>query len=307
VKQANFDSVLTLVKQKETELNSVNIATALHRVAVHTKRSRAERDRMLRDPRFLDLVDFAQARAPECNPRSVSDVMWACATLQHWPPTMLKPLLTQVSVHLDSSAFEPQHLSLIVWALAVLQCKPVKLLEQIEQQAITQIDGFNMQNCANLLWGFAKLNYKAEAALKAVSARVGAPGMLSECKPVEVTDLAFAVAILGDAEADEALLSEIARRATHGEILSKFTSRQIVTLLWSFARLKTTPAGAILDDWVEAVAEAHRAKPLLAGDQRNCRRALEALGQSTEFLDEKDEEEGEGKEEGEGVGGAVEA
>lgn len=97
VKAADFDSVLTLVRQKRTELNSVNVATALHRVAIHTKRNRADRDRMLRDPRFISLLDSVQECAPECNPRSVSDVMWAFATMQHWPPTMLKPMLTQVT------------------------------------------------------------------------------------------------------------------------------------------------------------------------------------------------------------------
>ena len=74
----------------------MNVATAIHRLAVQTKRDRAGRDKMIRDPRFVSLVDAATARASQCNPRSVSDIMWGCATMQHWPPTMLKPMLTQV-------------------------------------------------------------------------------------------------------------------------------------------------------------------------------------------------------------------
>ena len=142
------EGVLKLTVANAAQLNSVNIATALHRIAAHLKRSRAQRDRVLRDDRFLALLDATEARASECNPRSVSDILWAFATLQHFPATMLKPLLTQVAVHLEASAFEAQHLALIVWSFAVLELKPVKLLDAIERSALRQLQSLNPQNCA---------------------------------------------------------------------------------------------------------------------------------------------------------------
>ena len=75
----------------------------------------------------------------QSNPRSVSDTLWAFATLQHWPPSMLKLLLTQVAVHLQNKAFEAQHLALIVWSFAILELKPVKLLDAIDTAALSQL------------------------------------------------------------------------------------------------------------------------------------------------------------------------
>ncbi|KAL3931581.1 MAG: hypothetical protein SGPRY_001067 [Prymnesium sp.] len=95
VQKKDCESLLAYVDSKQAELNAVNVASAIHRLALHTKRDRAMRDRMLRDPRFLSIIDAAVERAPQFNPRSVSDVMWGCATMQHFPPTMLKPMLTQ--------------------------------------------------------------------------------------------------------------------------------------------------------------------------------------------------------------------
>ena len=104
----------------------------------------------------LLLIDAAIERAPKSNPRSVSDTIWSCATLRYLPPRMLTPLLSQVSHNLDKTAFEAQHLSLITWSLAVLECKPVRLLERIEALTVKLLHTFNPQNCANIMWGFAK-------------------------------------------------------------------------------------------------------------------------------------------------------
>ena len=88
VTAGDAEAVLDLVQQHRSQFNAVNVATALHRVAYHLKRSRAQRDRVVRDERFTRLVDDAIERASQCNPRSVSDIIWACATLKHWPPAM---------------------------------------------------------------------------------------------------------------------------------------------------------------------------------------------------------------------------
>ena len=126
VKAQDAEAVLALAARNGKQLNSVNAATALHRIAAHLKRDRVKRDLVLRDPRFTDLLDTTATLTKECNPRSVSDLMWAFATLQHWPPAMLNPLLTRVATHLQNRAFEAQHLALIAWSFAVLELKPVR-------------------------------------------------------------------------------------------------------------------------------------------------------------------------------------
>lgn len=105
VAAADANAVLALVAKHQTTFNGVNAATALHRVAQHLKKSRAQRDRILRDDRFLSLVDAVVDQAGNCNPRSVSDILWACATLRYWPPQMLKPVLTQVCQRVRSNVY----------------------------------------------------------------------------------------------------------------------------------------------------------------------------------------------------------
>ena len=290
VKSRDAEEVLTLTDKNKKQLNAVNAATALHRIASHLKKTRAQRDRVLRDPRFLELLDIAEDRAPLCNPRSVSDTLWAFATLQHWPPKMLTPLLTRVAVHLEANAFEAQHLALIVWAFAVLELKPTKLLDRIEACSISQLPSFRPQNCANLLWGFAKLNYKPTQLLPKMTSKLAAPDFLATLKPVEIADASFALAIIGTPEAQGALLNAFATRVTPGDLLEECTSRQLVTLTWAFARMGAA-APSEMNGWVERIKEEHASTPLLAQDQKNVAAALTRLGMDTEWLNPPEEEE----------------
>ena len=91
------DAVLGLVVDNFQTLNGVNVATAMHNVAKLTKFKRAERDALLRDPRYLQLLDGTVERVSECNARAVADILWSCGTLGELPPTLLKPVLTQAS------------------------------------------------------------------------------------------------------------------------------------------------------------------------------------------------------------------
>ena len=151
VQAADTDTILRLVVDNYDTLNGVNVATAMHHLARLTKFKRAERDAVLRDPRYLKLLDGAVERVPECHARAIADILWSCGTMTEFPPLLLKPVLTQVAKYLEVGGFEPQHLSIMVWSFATLGVKPVKLLEGIEARALENIKGFNTQNCANIL------------------------------------------------------------------------------------------------------------------------------------------------------------
>jgi len=253
---------------------------------VINKRQRAGRDALLRDSRFQNLVGAVVDHAADFNARAVADVLWSFATLQHWPPTLLTPVLTSVSVQLEADSFEAQHLSTMVWALAKLECKPVRLLEQMEAQAVPRLAAMNTQNCANLLWGFAKLNYKPSVLLPELSATLRAPGALEKAKPVEVADLMFALGLSSSPGKDTDLVSALAACAAPGGALADYTSRQVVILIWAVAKInaaESLPEG-LLDGWVSAVRTAHEATPLLAHDARNLERALGALGRDASWV-----------------------
>lgn len=287
------EDVLKLVDENYETLNAVNAATALHRIAARNKKARARRDVLERDQRFQKLVDAIRDKASDddVSARSVADALWSFATLDHFPATLLVPILTSVSVQLEREAFAANHLSTVVWALARLQCKPVKLLERIEQQAIAEMGDMDMQNVANMLWGCAKLQYQPAALLPKLSAALVEAGFLADAKPVEVADLAFALEKLENSR-HEPLLLAMAARAAPDAALGEFSSRQLVTLISAFTALEATdvlPDG-LLDEWVGAVRTAHRTRPLLAVDARRLEACLAQLGidggwiKSTEML-----------------------
>jgi hypothetical protein len=62
----------------------------------------------------------------------------------------------------------------------------VNLLVSIEKQAEVACTSFNPQNCANLLWGFAKLGQPTATLLPAIAKRLNTKDLLLQCKPVEV-------------------------------------------------------------------------------------------------------------------------
>ena len=235
-KSSDTKAVLKLVG-KYDNMNALNVATALHRLARINKRARAGRDALVRDKNFEKLVDATIVHASDFNARMVSDVLWSFATLQHWPPTLLKPLLTAVATLLQTDKFEAPHLSTTAWALAKLECKPVRLLEQIEEKAVPRLGLMNVQNCANLLWGFAKLNYNPKVLMPALSETLLAPGFLNTAKAVEISDLAFAVGQIGGAapaaEHVQLLHALAARAGPDAEPRpADFSSRQLVILVW---------------------------------------------------------------------------
>lgn len=278
--------VLAIVDSPSANLTAVNVATALHRLAVLNKRNRAGRDVLLRDGRFEALMDATIAQAPRFSARSLSEVLWSCATLQHWPATLLTPLLTTVSYRLDKNRFQPHHLSTVVWALGKLLCKPTRLLERIEVQAIPHLAQMNMQNFANLLWGFATLRYQPSVLLPELTAALTKSELISSAKPVEISDTAFALERLTKPGENADLLRAIADHAGPEGILSDFSSRQLVTLIQAYTKLEATaelPEGR-LDEWIATVRSAHESRSLLVYDAKALEASLEKLGLDASWI-----------------------
>merc|ERR1719353_708752 len=220
------EAVLEIV-ERHKRLNAVNVATALHIIAARNKKKRARRDVVTRDARFQRLVESMVTHASEefeGSARSVADVLWSFATLQYWPATLLMPMLTSVNVQLEREAFEANQISTVVWALARLKCKPVRLLEKLEEQALAQIDSLDLQNVANLLWGFANLNYQPRALLPPLASALAQPGALADAKPVEVADMAYALQRLVAPGEHEPLMLELSARAAPDSALGSFSS-----------------------------------------------------------------------------------
>lgn len=103
-----------------------------------------------------------------------------------------------------------------------------------------------LPNCdaRSVLWGFAKLNYKPPSLLAPMSAKLLEPAFLERMKPVEVSDCTYALSVIGTPDGQGNVLKALARRAQPENMLSKFTSRQLVLLTWAFARMQMRPVRA---------------------------------------------------------------
>jgi Ca2+-binding EF-hand superfamily protein len=295
-------AILDVFEKSGDTVNAVNVATTLHRLASINKKQRVGREALFRDARFSHLMDAVDEHSEEFKPRSVADVLWSLATLQHWPAKLLKPVITALVKTLEKKGFEAQHLSTIVWALASLNARPQRLsgfndvvddmasvpksvadiiLAKIETQAVPIVDSMNPQNCANLLWGYAKLGYQPSTLLPKLAPALLEPNMLSVAKPVEVSDLAYALAELEAPASEYAdLIVALADRAKPETNLSAFSSRHLVNLICSLERLQAMDllAEGVLDDWVNAVRMLHGNKRLISDDAERLEKTLKALG-----------------------------
>ena len=142
-----------------------------------------------------------------------------------------------------------------------------------------RLEGMSMQNCANLLWGFAKLNYQPATVLPHVADALLLPGMLESAKHVEVADLGFALGVVARPGECRELLQALAARAAPETTLRYLSSRQICKLIDTFARLDATaelPEG-LLDAWIGIVRVAHAETPLMARDARLLEGSLKKL------------------------------
>ena len=115
--------------------------------------------------------------------------------------------------------------------------------------------------------------------LSAVSTRLVEGGLIERAKPVEVSDLSFALAMLAEGEEEREaavpLLRALAQRARADADLGAFSSRQLVTLVWAHARLSSQPPAAELSAWLESVREANERRPLMDADRNNLKRSLQ--------------------------------
>jgi len=274
------EAVLKIVDKHLHNFKAYDVATAFHRIAARNKHKRARRDILLRDERLERLFDAAVEQASNFSARCVADVLWSMATLGHFPSRLLLPVLTSVNTHLERDDFQGKHLAQVVWAFAKLTTKPTRLLERIEVQAITRLEGMNMQNCANMLWGFATLGYKPASLLPHMMEALLKPGMLDNAKHVEVADIGFALGTVAAPGECNEVLRALAGRAAPDATLRDLSSRQICMLIDTFATLEATaelPVG-LLDAWIAIVKIAHAETPLMARDARKLEESLGMLG-----------------------------
>lgn len=308
-------AILELVQEKKDEMNVGNAATALRGLASVSRKNRRSKQALFHDPRFAHLLDTIEYRSTELVPRSLADVLWSLAMLEHFPPRLLKPVLKSVAAMLEKKDFKADDLSTLAWAIASLRTSPRRTIgftdmipqndlvpksvsdiiaKKIEPLALPLVSSMNNKNCADLLWAFARLGHRPIELLPKIVERLVEPGMVSQAKPVEVQDIAYALAEFQlcshiDCSAPGAyndLIIALATRAMSQASLIDFSSRQLVALMCAILRMEASallPDG-VLDEWIDTVRVDQEARPLMVKDANSLQAALEALGRDASWV-----------------------
>ncbi|KAK9811789.1 hypothetical protein WJX72_010082 [[Myrmecia] bisecta] len=171
-------------------------------------------------------------RSMKVKPQTMSNLLWAYATLKRVPDKLLDALTKEVLRQLV--AFKPQELSNTVWAYAVLDYYPGEhLMTQLASAIHKQIDAFKAPELSSTLWAFAALRHHPGAHL--MDAALGeVQRQADKLKPQELAQVVWAAAELGH-KAGPALTEGVI--AGMGRWAQGYRAQDICNVVWALAVL----------------------------------------------------------------------
>mmetsp|Transcript_97519 Transcript_97519/g.260254 ORF Transcript_97519/g.260254 Transcript_97519/m.260254 type:complete len:479 (-) Transcript_97519:210-1646(-) len=235
---ATVEEILGLASEHGATMNGVNVSTCVYRVAKTVKMSRcvsghraSARD-VTRQPGWSNLMDLTRSRLSELKPQSLSNILWAFATLS-WSPRdgLLEQICDSAMQQIES--FNPQDLANTAGALASLKCRKDSLMQAIAEQTLAKLDSFVPQAVSTVAWACASLGYRHEALMQAIGDAVAKSGDAYTAQ--DLVNCIWAMATL-DTPHPDAL-------AVAAEILpsrfGKCSPQHIAHVAWAYATLGT--------------------------------------------------------------------
>jgi hypothetical protein len=254
-------ALLRTLSKQAAHANSVNVATAWHRLAT-LSRSRGAVAPSARQ--LAELEELTAAKLPQLDARCCANVLWAHGVLRARaaaagePLPLLRPLLAAAAAHCGPG-LAPEAASSSAWAAAsLLPAAPTEataLLVQLLQYASpASLSQYSAQSIANMLWAAASatgcVTYTSYAHVAShAAARLAAPGGTAQFKPIEQSCIAWALAELRfdpGPKAMEALDASTAQQLGADPYLSgRLSVRSLVNSIWAFAVLGYTPSALL--------------------------------------------------------------
>ena len=264
-------AILAFASEHASALNSVNCATALHRLAKQGATASAA---------FAPLVartaSVLRSDARHVTARSLTSIAWASAKLQLDDAGLWAAVSASAASLLPS--LDAYALANVAWALATVRRVAPEadgaLLEALAEAALVRLGEFKPQELCNLLWAFATLKRRHRALFEAASAaaaRFCGAGFTAQ----GLSQTVWAFAKLGLAK--HALL--VAAAAAAKPRAAQYDPQSLATLAWAFANLEVEHAPLI-----GAVSAQARARPA-AFDGTSCAQLLWALTRLSDGVD----------------------
>ncbi|BDA44072.1 probable RAP domain-containing protein, chloroplastic at C-terminar half [Coccomyxa sp. Obi] len=154
VATTSTEEVLSLVDQHGSVFNSVNAATAFHRLAKFGQEASPEEQESLRsDRRTKLLAELVEAKWEEWGGRATNNIAWAHAVLGHGSPTIMSKVEAKLMLKLETlSCLET---CMILWAFAKTGYASPKSYESAVPWLLAKKQEMNVQTVTMLSWAYA--------------------------------------------------------------------------------------------------------------------------------------------------------
>ncbi|CAL8470056.1 g9598 [Coccomyxa elongata] len=148
------EEALSLVDKHGSVFNSVNAATAFHRLAKFGQEAPPEEQEGLRsDCRTKLLAELVEAKWEEWGGRAANNIAWAHAVLGHGPPTIMSKVEAKLMVKLETlSCLET---CMILWAFAKTGYACPRGFEVAVPWLLAKKQEMDVQTVTMLSWAYA--------------------------------------------------------------------------------------------------------------------------------------------------------
>mmetsp|Transcript_67861 Transcript_67861/g.147775 ORF Transcript_67861/g.147775 Transcript_67861/m.147775 type:complete len:887 (-) Transcript_67861:75-2735(-) len=233
------NQLLTTIAALLSQMNLVNLSTALHRLAKVTSNDSHAQGELRRHPTLDQLLVaicdvLGSIDASEAQPQSLSNIAWSLATIR-----LVKRPLVQVLASLavtNMASFKPFELSTMLWALtkiggvdesAAWAAKPV--FQAAAAHIVKNVQTFAFRCLATTVWAFATAKQRHARLFRCIAAQMMPLVHSANCQELANTVWAFGTADFHD----DHLFAEVAEQSLLR--LEQFKAQEISNILWGFA------------------------------------------------------------------------
>jgi len=233
------------IETKLSQMNEVNLSTAIHRVAkICRSAGQSSIDEAKRSPSFPHLQGAVRAALWKTMqllgngggnqvPMGVACVCWAHATLRLPDPQFFAEVAYRCSPHLKM--FKNLEVANLIWAFAKLQERgqgATDLFNAAAGEAMARPDDFTVVNLSTLVWAFATSRVKHKSFFKVVARRISDSAREAESQEIANTLWAFATSAVFDKGLFDRMGSEAASK------LDSFKAQEAANTAWAYGRSK---------------------------------------------------------------------
>lgn len=219
-----------------SQMNIVNISTALHRLAklpIHGLEAQLRVQEVL--PGLLAAVrELLRRSQPKC--QALSNITWALATMQ--VPDICVIQMVAVRSHIQVAEFKHFELSTILWAFAKLgaidsvaaECSAPFFLAAAEF-IVRRADQFTFRGLVMTAWAFATARHHDARVFHSIATQMMPNVCTANCQELANTAWSFSVAGINNDQFFQALSREAIPR------VAEFKPLELSSILWSFASI----------------------------------------------------------------------